>query len=375
MRTGPDTGSSAPTTRMGLLKLIALIAVSLLVAEAGLQVYSLFLSHPEMGFVYVPYIEHINPVKHPGTADGFPHTFGQDRGNPPIWFMGGSTMFGMNHQSNADDCEPEQPCSIPSQFNSLLADRGLQYSAWNFGQLSYNSTQERILFQEMLYKSEKPEIVVFYDGVNEFAVSGIIGYPDLYRLMQDRLESRLAWSSFYGDMRKSFLKIPYLLDFLANSEDFLGRGEPTTALEYNPFSLFADMMTVDFSFDRELAERYIYNLKLTQSICDSFGIKCIFLWQPHVCTKRHLSENERDLAAQHCSTDTMRQRQNVPRLIKDDPWIAEGVDFLDLTQVLDLVEENVYLDWCHIDPSTRAHRVIAAAILDILIERGMLPNE
>jgi len=45
---------------------------------------------------------------------------------------------------------------------------------------------------------------------------------------------------------------------------------------------------------RELAERYIGNIKLAQALSKYYGFKCLFYWQPMLFQKQHLTEYERE---------------------------------------------------------------------------------
>lgn len=389
MSTGSDTSTKKPNAWKRVLRNVAIVLVSLLVAEGGLQLYSRhsygFWKDP---YVYIPYIEHVLPEKHPGTPDGFRPTFAQDRAGPRIWFLGGSTMFGGYNQGVEGDCEPTSPCTIPSLVNSILAERGLPGAAWNLAQPAFNSSQERILFQEMLFRNERPRIAIFYDGVNELGRTTIVGYPDEYHNFYDAVSKRLAWVNLERDFGKSTLKIPYLLDFLANSEDFPASKGAGDVLTYNPFRLSRNMhsgrrtahdsgareRSAEYaaSFGKDVAERYLYNLKVTQSICDAQGISCLFLWQPTVYTKLHRSEREQSSFDSPYAEWYLDSQRVALEIIEEDPWVRERGTFHDFTGALDDVKDDIFIDWCHIDEATPGHRLMAEAILDLLASEGLL---
>jgi hypothetical protein len=79
-----------------------------------------------------------------------------------IFFFGGSTTFGFNVADNE---------TIPSQFLQLYQDKypnGKSVRVFNFGTPTYYSYQELMLFTKLLFQGQRPDIVIFVDGVNDF---------------------------------------------------------------------------------------------------------------------------------------------------------------------------------------------------------------
>ncbi len=72
---------------------------------------------------------------------------------PSVYFFGGSAMWG----TGADDAN-----TIPSQFAQLSGFR-----VENFGETAYTAHQSLVLLIQVLQDGHRPNIVVFYDGVNE----------------------------------------------------------------------------------------------------------------------------------------------------------------------------------------------------------------
>ena len=70
-----------------------------------------------------------------------------------VWFLGGSTTWG----TGADDAN-----TIPS-----LVAQALDISVLNLGESGFNSTQELIQLHMMLAEGYRPDLVVFYDGIND----------------------------------------------------------------------------------------------------------------------------------------------------------------------------------------------------------------
>jgi hypothetical protein len=77
-----------------------------------------------------------------------------------VLFFGGSTAEG----NGASDDQ-----TISAQFQTFLQGQaGQRVCCYNFARPGYNTTQERILFEQLLQNGARPNMVVFIDGVNDF---------------------------------------------------------------------------------------------------------------------------------------------------------------------------------------------------------------
>src|SRR5262249_54558306 len=79
---------------------------------------------------------------------------------PKVFLFGGSTMWGVPVR---DDF------TIPSAVAKKLAGKGAPADVTNFGETAYVSTQEVMTLVLELRKGHVPDVVVFYDGVNDTA--------------------------------------------------------------------------------------------------------------------------------------------------------------------------------------------------------------
>ena len=77
-------------------------------------------------------------------------------GSSEIWIFGGSTVFGYGVKNNE---------TISAYLEQLFNEN---YRVINFGTGYFNSTQERILFNNLLSKFPPPKAVIFFNGLNEF---------------------------------------------------------------------------------------------------------------------------------------------------------------------------------------------------------------
>lgn len=92
-------------------------------------------------------------------ANGLRRTLGASTGTNPVWMFGGSAMWG----SGVTDLE-----TIPSHFANLTGR-----ATTNFGESGYIARQSLNLLQEAFAtrdSTERPDVVVFYDGANEVEI-------------------------------------------------------------------------------------------------------------------------------------------------------------------------------------------------------------
>ena len=80
-----------------------------------------------------------------------------DENDAAIWFFGGSALFG--------DSSPDHK-TIPSYFQNITKKNVI-----NFGVGAYNSRQNLNKYLNLLKFDKKPEIIFFYDGINNLVAN------------------------------------------------------------------------------------------------------------------------------------------------------------------------------------------------------------
>ena len=170
-------------------------------------------------------------------ADGVRRTWtcpedGSGTGEPlRIFTFGGSAMWGVGAR---DDF------TIPSFLARKLQEKGIRCQVTNFGESGYVSTQEVIALLQQLRDGNIPDLVIFYDGVNdiysayqqqvaglpqnefhrarEFNVSQPKGYRSLQVLCVRRMASELSIVRFSRNLLRRF-------GVSVGSEDTIARRE------------------------------------------------------------------------------------------------------------------------------------------------------
>jgi len=116
-------------------------------------------------------------------AEGIRRTLPAAEGAPSsnavdIFMFGGSTMWGNGARDDH---------TIASALARMLRERGVACDVTNFGESGYVSTQELITLTLQLRKGNVPDVVVFYDGVNDAYSAWQQGVPGIPQNEQSRV--------------------------------------------------------------------------------------------------------------------------------------------------------------------------------------------
>jgi lysophospholipase L1-like esterase len=265
-----------------------------------------------------------------------------------IFMFGGSTLWG---------CGARDDYTIPSLVSKILSEHSVNVNITNFGESGYVNTQEVICLLLELQKNNIPDIVVFYDGVNDvFSAfqNGKAGLPQ--NEFNRRAEFNLL-SSYNKLIKQSLLIIcrksaTYRLCSAvarklfnhndANNEIVLNRKE------YHKVSL--DVINI-----------YLSNLELINKIsCGRFI--AMFYWQPIIYDKNNLTEYER---RQRCS-DSIDFYKTVYTMVKTKAPLFDGYHFYNISDIFKDNTKPIFIDYCHLNET--GNKIIAYRIADDILK-------
>ena len=172
-----------------------------------------------------------------------------DSKNLNIFLFGGSTVFNYG--------VPDDETIASYLQEQFLFQPPRKVYVYNFGRGNYFSSQEKILFQELLTSGFIPDIAIFLDGLNDFY------YFDNEPLFTERLRK------FVDNKGKTLLVDLPLINTIKDIKKIADVQPDKSAENYD---------------DKQLLEkgikRYVSNKKLIQTIAESFHVKTVFIWQP-----------------------------------------------------------------------------------------------
>jgi lysophospholipase L1-like esterase len=270
-----------------------------------------------------------------------------------VFVFGGSTTFSYGLPDDQ---------TVPSNLQRALAARiTAPVRVYNFGVGSYQSTQERILFQELLIKAYRPKLAVFIDGLNDFA------YPDvpsgtfvLRRLTRapdppKRLEALANWPivQFAQGLRRRLTGSPH-------NDQPDSSGAPRSWAEESDAATDPDVVEA-------VIARYLANKRQIEAVAHEFGVQSLFVWQPIPFYKYdntyHLFSPKDPGINRNAKTGYERMAATLQRE-------AAGANFVWSADIQERLKEPLYVDSIHYTAAMSDR--FARHIVGLLAERGLL---
>ncbi|MGH9876489.1 MAG: SGNH/GDSL hydrolase family protein [Nitrososphaerales archaeon] len=269
-----------------------------------------------------------------------------------VFMFGGSTMWGAGAR---DDF------TIPSFFAKIARSKGITCNVTNFGQPGYVSTQGVIELLLQLQNGNVPDVVIFYDGVNDtFAAfqQGVAGLPQNefnreaeFNLLQRSELRSLAVQDVINQL-SALRFINGMLDrFGARQDD-----TPFRPLEY------AKPMTDKQALAQAVVEKYLSNITLVRALSKFYGFKCLFYWQPVIYLKQHLTSYERQAIELEYNFAGMKElyAETYAFLEKRGKELEGDFVFHNISSIFNQVHEPIYIDYCHV--SEKGNSMIAEIV-------------
>ena len=178
------------------------------------------------------------------------------------FFSGGSTTFGYGVADNE---------TIASYLQEYLNQKlGTDVRVYNFGRGSYYSTQERLLYEQLLTSGFVPDLAIFIDGLNDFA------YYENKPLFTDQLRQLFATGAV--QMSKKLLSMTSLGQAAGLVSDRIG-----SLFSKKEIRQLNDPEKNDIGNEiiNKVINTYVINKKLIEAASSIFGVQAIFVWQPN----------------------------------------------------------------------------------------------
>lgn len=247
------------------------------------------------------------------------------------YFFGGSAMWG----TGADDAG-----TIPSQFAGLTG-----MHAENFAEAGYTSHQSLMLLIQLLQEGRRPDLVVFYDGVNEVAIKCVRELTPDSHMLEAQIDALLksppppptSPAHYLAPIEHVARRVKDMLSAAGGvrQEGFDCHSRPEKA------AAIADRLLRDWEMARRIAEDH--------------GAVFVAALQPAIYFSRTRRDHLEDKPA------LMRAQFNAVYPLIRQRMAAGTVH--DLTAALD-VDDYVYVDFCHLSPN--GNRLIAEHLAAII---------
>ena len=255
-----------------------------------------------------------------------------------VFVFGGSTAFGSGVPDNETITSYLQEAGTSDHASPPLA-------VYNFARPAYFSSQELILFEQLLSSGFVPQVAVFIDGLNEFIFAN--GQP----MFTDRLRDFMAGKAVSNPLED--------VPMVRAARVLMARwSKPSPAIQ-EPLN-YDDSTVLQGTVDRWLA-----NKRLIDLIASGFGVRAIFVWQPVPTYKYDLRYH----FFLHSRTEFAaygRSGYAYPLMERIRAEGKLGPNVLWLADIQQDKRENLYVDSIHYTPAFS--KEIAGRIYDFIRE-------
>lgn len=256
-----------------------------------------------------------------------------------LWMFGGSTMWG----EGSPDWQ-----TIPAYLQGIL---GEDYEVVNEGEIGYTSVQELNRLLKRLANGDVPDVVVFYDGVND-------GFASLYSPGEPRdihgIEKTLGFRPEKTTMQSTLMDL-----YRQSSWTVL---EKATKLLPNAGqkadSAWDDKIraSIDQNVETTL-NQYEELIKQVKALGQVYGFESYFFWQPNLFSDQREPRDFEMVAVNDASPTWIESQQKLYTAARKRFSNREAEHIYYIGDIFDESEGPIYIDWCHVIP--KANQTLA----------------
>lgn len=260
-----------------------------------------------------------------------------------IFCFGGSTMY-----SSGSRDEHTIPSELSNLIHTTFPNQNVEVT--NFGCHGYTRASENIQLQRELVKNNIPDIVIFYDGVNEVISAhqnNEAGTPT--NAYNRKKEFKIA---------HSYKKRIALMVYSSNLYRFV------TTMQRKIFtnSAYKQLSSRSDTLATNIAENYVGYVQLSKSLENEYGFTVFNFMQPNIYSKKNMT------AAEQGYYKDQQYYENLYTLsyetVRKDAIMINDSSFVDISDVFDTAEKTIYFDFCH--TGELGNKLVAARMFDYL---------
>lgn len=297
--------------------------------------------------------------------EGFRHTTdnSQADGALSVWMFGGSTIWG----EGAPDSQ-----TIPSYLAELMNAWGVDTKVKNLGERGFVSTQEVVFLYRELQVGGRPDVVVFYDGVNDAAAAS--NWPEVpgshvsLQRIRERFEFGVVRSEDQRNLVRSlgtYKAARIVLDRLD------ARSKRRPPADDEGIDITPKFLDADFDYLGNQAVRiWLANHRLVSALSEAYGFTVTFVVQPSIWVEgKPLHESEKRILAEEFEsrgmTHIMATRAEASSIINELSRRGSlPINVYNFEDVFNEVEEPLYIDYVH--TAGLGNRMVAERLFDVL---------
>lgn len=283
--------------------------------------------------------------------------------NLNIFVFGGSTTFGYG----VADRE-----TVPSHLQEKLRERlGSHVAVYNFGRGYYYSTQERVLFEQLLLSGHAPNIAIFIDGLNDFYqdVDEPFLTPRLREIMDAPPATAFAKATEMAkELGRRAIDLP-IVRAVKDAAAWLICSEKCEKADSATPDASADLGFSDPDALKKRIERYLANKKLIEAVAGAYHVEPVFVWQP-VPTFKYDQKSHLFAPSDYGKNKySLHGYKAMQELVARTPL---GANFLWCADIQEGVNEALYVDAVHYTASFS--ETVASCISGLLDDRHLFDD-
>lgn len=277
---------------------------------------------PFVGWKTLPYKGETLIITNEGTRN-VPASTGVPK-EKTVHFFGGSTMWGEGSDDNH---------TIPA----LFGEKNPSFEIFNHGQLAYNSRQELDALISLYATGVKPDVVVFYDGVNDAA---FLCPKEIKKLPAHRLVPMYRDKLYVG--KTAFVKEVAGKIFIENIIGVIRKSTYKPTPENTPYDCVSNPAKAE-----QIAEMMLKNWEMANEIVTKRGGRFVAVLQPAA----FIGKPKTDYLV--LDQELGKNFQVIYGLIKQKIAERNHTWIVDLSDRFDR-DEHIYIDFCHVSPNGNA---------------------
>jgi len=259
-----------------------------------------------------------------------------------VFFFGGSTMWGTGQR---DD---HTIASEAARRLQTLVGPGSRIEVTNFGESGYVSTQELLELMLALRTGQRPDVVVFYDGINDVGTTVQAGVPGLpqnesKRVAEFALGRAIDRTGFERGLARDARALARLtgqaVQQLAITEwaQSLKRPAPSSFIAVEPAA-------------QSTARIYVENMRMVEALAKQYGFVSIYVWQPTVHATDKVATPYEQRLLKRIAADSFHHRQQqihqvIPGILDSAMRGVAAERFVNASAVFAGDSLPVYVDW------------------------------
>jgi hypothetical protein len=272
-----------------------------------------------------------------------------------VFVFGGSTMWGTGSPDWGTI-----PAYLQADFTAL---RPGPVCVVNFAESAFVSTQGVIELIVQLQSGNVPDLVIFYDGVNDVYAAYQSGRPTHQNFNQiaAKIESQNPPPSIVDGI-KSTNSFRLLERLVAQ----LGQKPPHSQALVTYKTMGVDTATLSDS----VVETYLNNYKVVDALAQEHGFRFFFFWQPVISIgHKPLTSEEQDMRRQ-MEPALIELYEAVYRRVRHVAEKYENLHYI--AEIFDSIDSEIWIDDVHVTPV--GNRLIAEKMFGVITGRNLLDS-